>query len=151
MNQPSQVIETGEPQQADAIGEDSLVWSELAYDLGLKGLAQEIAANSVVDLYRDGRLKLRLLPEIHELANDVNTAEIRRALEQKLGVSLQLDLAVAEAMGGQTPLQARIKRQQQERLVAIDALKDEKLVKKLQHAFAAELDEASVVKIDNNH
>ena len=149
-NLSAQVIETGDHQQPDDTGDDTLAWSELAYDLGLTGLAQEIVANSVVDSYREGRLKLRLLPEIQELANDMNTAEIRRALEQKLGVSLQLDL-VAAAVGGQTPLQARIQRQQQERLVAIDAIRDEKLVKKLQHAFAAELDEASVVKIENNH
>ena len=150
-NPSSQVIETGDHQQPDAIDDGTLDWSELAYDLGLTGLAQEIAANSVVDLYRDGTLKLRLLPEIHELANELNTAEIRRALEQKLGVSLQLDLVAAATVAGQTPLQAKIQRQQQERLVAIDAIKDEKLVKKLQHAFAAELDEASVVKIENNH
>ncbi|MDH3635278.1 MAG: DNA polymerase III subunit gamma/tau [Gammaproteobacteria bacterium] len=150
-NPSSQVIETGDHQQPDAIGDDMLDWPELAYDLGLTGLTQEIVANSVVDLYRDGTLKLRLLPEIHELANELNTTEIRRALEQKLGVSLQLDLVAAASVGGQTPLQAKIQRQQQERLVAIDAIKDEKLVKKLQHAFAAELDEASVVKIENNH
>ena len=150
-NLSGQVIDTGDHQQSGAAGDDTLAWSEIAYDLGLTGLAQEIVANSVVDLYRDGRLKLKLLPEIQELANDTNTAEIRRALEQKLGVSLQLDLVAAAAVGGQTPLQAKVQRQQQERLVAIDAIRDEKLVKKLQHAFAAELDEASVVKIENNH
>ncbi len=149
-NPSSQVVETGDHQQPGAIGDGTLDWSELVYNLGLTGLAQEIVANSVVDRYRDGTLKLRLLPEIHELVNDLNTAEIRQALEQKLGVSLQLDL-VATASVEQTPLQAKIQRQQQERLVAIDAIKDEKLVKKLQHAFAAELDEASVVKIENNH
>jgi len=73
-----------------------------------------------------------------------------QALEQKLEVSLQLELIAAASFAGQTPLQARELRQQQERLAAIDAIKEEKTVKKLQHAFAAELDEASVVKIENN-
>ena len=129
----------------------SLDWSGLAYELGLTGLAQEIVANSLLESYRDGRLKLQLQPEIHELLNDLIKAEITQALEQKLGVSLQLDLAASGVTAGQTPLQAKIQRQQQERLVAIDAIRDEKLVKKLQHAFSAELDEASVVKIENNH
>jgi DNA polymerase-3 subunit gamma/tau len=127
-----------------------LDWSGLVYELGLTGLAQEIVANSLLESYRDGRLKLQLQPEIHELVNDLIKAEITQALEQKLGVSLQLDLAATGVIGGQTPLQAKIQRQQQERLVAIDAIRDEKLVKKLQHAFSAELDEASVVKIENN-
>ncbi len=129
----------------------SLDWSGLAYELGLTGLAQEIVANSLLESYRDGRLKLQLQPEIHELLNDLIKAEITQALEQKLGVSLQLDLAATGVSGGQTPLQAKIQRQQQERLLAIDAIRDEKLVKKLQHVFSAELDEASVVKIENNH
>lgn len=129
----------------------SLDWSGLVYELGLTGLAQEIVANSLLESYRDGRLKLQLQPEIHELLNDLIKGEITQALEQKLGVSLQLDLAATGVSGGQTPLQAKIQRQQQERLVAIDAIRDEKLVKKLQHAFSAELDEASVVKIENNH
>jgi len=127
-----------------------LDWNGLAYELGLSGLAQEIVANSQFKSYRDGSLRLELLAEIHELATDLIKTEIRRAMEQKLGVSLQLELTAAVSLAGQTPLQAKELRQQQERLAAIDAIREEKMVKKLQHAFAAELDEASVVKIDNN-
>jgi DNA polymerase-3 subunit gamma/tau len=128
----------------------SLDWHELAYQLGLAGLAQEIVANSWLKSYQDGSLRLELLPEIHELVTDRIKAEIMQALEQKLEVSLQLGLVAAASLAGQTPLQARELRQQQERLAAIDAIRAEKTVRKLQHAFAAELDEASVVKIENN-
>ena len=99
---------------------------------------------------QDGSLQLGLLPEIHELATDLIKAEIMRALEQKLEVSLQLVLVAVASLTGQTPLQARVLRQRQERLAAIDAIREDRTVKKLQHAFAAELDEASVVKIENN-
>jgi DNA polymerase-3 subunit gamma/tau len=128
----------------------SLDWHGLAYQLGLAGLAQEIVANSWLKSYQDGSLRLELLPEIHELVTDRIKAEIMQALEQKLEVSLQLDLVAAASLAGQTPLQARELRQQQERLAAIDAIRAEKTVRKLQHAFAAELDEASVVKIEDN-
>jgi hypothetical protein len=127
-----------------------LDWPGLAYQLGLSGLSQEIVANSHFDSFRDGDLRLALLPEIHELVTDVIKAEIRQALEQKLEVSLQLDFVAVESQSGQTPLQAKELRQQHERLAAIDAIRAEKTVKKLQTAFAAELDEASVVKIENN-
>ncbi len=143
--------DTGNHIQTASTATGSLDWSGLVYELGLAGLAQEIVANSLLESYRNGRLKLQLQPEIHELVNDLIKAEITQALERKLGVSLHLDLAATGVTGGQTPLQAKIQRQQQERLVAIDAIRDEKLVKKLQHAFSAELDEASVVKIENNH
>jgi DNA polymerase-3 subunit gamma/tau len=133
-----------------ALAEAPFNWHELAYQLGLAGLAQEIAANSQFKSYQDGALRLQLLPEIHELTTDLIKTEIMQALEQKLEVSLQLELIAAAPLAGQTPLQARELRQQQERLAAIDAIRQEKMVKKLQHAFAAELDEASVVKIENN-
>jgi len=125
-------------------------WHELAYQLGLTGLAQEIVANSQLKSYQDGALRLELLPEIYELATDLIKSEIMQVLEQKLEVSLRLELVAAASLAGQTPLQAKELRQQQERLAAIDAIRQEKTVKKLQHAFAAELDEASVVKIENN-
>ncbi|MBT8435007.1 MAG: hypothetical protein KJN95_10105, partial [Gammaproteobacteria bacterium] len=145
------VADSDDQIQTTSSATGSLDWSGLVYDLGLTGLAQEIVANSLLESYRDDRLKLQLQPEIHDLLNDTIKTEITQALEQKIGVSLQLDLATTGVAGGQTPIQAKIQRQHQERLVAIDAIKDEKLVKKLQHAFSAELDEASVVKIENNH
>jgi len=134
----------------DVAADLPLDWHELAYASGLSGLAQEIVAKSQFKSFQDGNLKLELLTEIHELATDLIKAEIRQALEQKLGVSLQLELVAAVSLSGQTPLQAKELRQQQERLEAIEAIREEKMVKKLQHAFAAKLDEASVVKIENN-
>ena len=143
-------VQSNVPADVDVPADLPLDWHGLAYGLGLAGLAQEIVANSQLKSYRDGNLRLELLAEIHELATDLIKTEIRQALEQKLGVSLQLELVAAISLSGQTPLQAKELRQQQERLAAIDAIREEKMVKKLQHAFAAELDEASVVKIENN-
>jgi len=134
----------------DVSADSPLDWHELAYDLGLSGLAQEIVANSQFISFQERILKLELLTEIYELATDLIKAEIRQALEQKLGVSLQLELVATVTPAGQTPLQAKDLRLQQERLAAIEAIREEKMVKKLQHAFAAKLDEASVVKIENN-
>ena len=128
---------------------DSLDWSSLAYSLGLAGLAQEIAANSSLDSYENGRLRLILQPEIHELASATVEAEIKRALEQKLQVSLQLVLESGDAPTRSTPLQVKLERQQQERLAAIDGIRQEQTVKKLAQALSAELDEASVVRIED--
>ena len=125
-------------------------WATLVYELGLDGLAQEIVANSVAKSFDDNRLQLVLPAEIQELLNDVNQDEIQQALEQKLGVSLSLDWQAGETLPGTTPLQAREDRRQQEREAAIDAIREDAVVKKLQTVLAAELDEASVVKIENN-
>ncbi len=120
----------------------------MAYQLGLGGLAQEIVANSVLESNHGEQVELALLPEIHKLATTLVETEIRQALEQKLGVSLRLDLVARQNLAGETPLQAKSLRLEQERLAVIDAIKNDKAVQKLQHVFAAELDENSVVKID---
>jgi hypothetical protein len=125
-------------------------WSVIAYELGLTGLAQEIVANSLLQSHADGCIQLQLSTELFELINDVTRAEILQALEHKLGLSLRLVLTATAAIVGETPLQAKQRRQQQERLAAIAAIREEAMVRKLQHAFAAELDEASVVKIESN-
>jgi hypothetical protein len=55
----------------------------------------------------------------------------------------------AERMAGQTPLQAKLLREQQERCAAITAIREDSLVRKLQQVFEVELDESSVVKTES--
>jgi hypothetical protein len=125
-------------------------WPDLVYGLGLGGLAQEIAANSFASAFDDDRLQLTLPAEIYELLNERNQGEIRQALERKLGLSLQLDWQASETLPGPTPLQVKLDRERQQRDAAIAAIKQDKVVLKLQQALAAELDEASVVRIETN-
>ena len=144
-----QAIDTDSPTVGHKAASD-LEWSRLAYQLGLGGLAQEIAANSQLETCAADRLRLLLLPEIRELATAGIESEIRQALEQKLGVSLQLELAASESLSAETPLEAKTRRLEQERLRAIEAIREDEAVLKLKRAFAAELDETSVVRIDSN-
>ena len=146
--------DTGESEDEEA-GHNSAVeaglnWSVLAYKLGLTGIAQELVANSQLESYADKRIILQLPIELYELVNDLNRGEILQALQQKLEVSLSLELTATSSLVGETPLQARQQREQDERVSAIAAIRDDEMVKKLQHVFGAELDEASVVKIDSN-
>jgi DNA polymerase-3 subunit gamma/tau len=130
--------------------ETGMDWPTLAYNLGLTGIAQEMVANSQLQTYADKRIVLQLPGELHELVNDLTRAEILQALQEKLGVSLRLELNATAGLTGETPLQAKQRREHVERVSAIAAIRDDEMVKKLQHVFDAELDEASVVKIDSN-
>ena len=130
--------------------EAGLDWSMLAYKLGLTGIAQELVANSQLQSYTDKRIVLQLPGELYELVNDLTRTEILQALQQKLGVSLRLELTATAGLTGETPLQAKKQREYDDRVSAIAAIRDDEMVKKLQHVFDAELDEASVVKIDSN-
>ena len=137
------------PQRAPA--ETGLNWSETAYQLGLAGLAQEIVANSTLESFADGSLKLALQREIHELASDLIQSEIRQALEQKLEVSLQLVLKPGATPTRPTPLEAKLERERQDRVAAIEMIRQEHTVKKLARTLSAELDEASVERIEEFH
>ena len=136
-----------------AAGTDSaaeLDWSRLAWDIDLGGLARQIVANSLLEVDADNRFRLLLAPELYELANDRIETEIRQALEQRLGVSLTLELSASAEATGATPQQCKTQRLEQERNAAIEAIRQEGLVRKLERNFAAQLDEASVVRIEDN-
>lgn len=120
----------------------------LAFELGLQGLAQEIAINSIVESYDQNHLCLKLEPEILELANATIRNEITQAIESKLGVSLSVDLLAQDKLTVETPQQARIRAQEEHRRAAIDAIRQEAVVQKLHQAFGAELVESSVTKRD---
>ena len=142
---PVVVDRSGNPEAASRLD-----WSTVAYELGLSGIAQELVANCELVSYADQCVRLQLAGELHELVNDLTRGEILAALQQKLGVSLRLEIAATDQLLEQTPLQARLLREQRERQAAIDAIQQDAVVRKLQQAFGVELDEASVVKIESN-
>ena len=127
---------------------DGVDWSQLAYQLGLQGLAQEIAVNSIVASFDSGRLCLKMTPELKELVNPGIEKEIQQAIESKLEVSCRLELISQPQLDVETPSQARSREQEEHRLSAIESIKQSDSVKKLKHAFGAELVETSVRKID---
>jgi len=116
--------------------------------LGLQGLAQEIAVNSIVDSYQQNRLNLALSPELIELANPRIQQEIQQAVETKLNVSCKLELVPQSELKAESPYQARLRVQEEQRQAAIEEIRQSDTVKKLNRAFGAELVEASVRKID---
>ena len=120
----------------------------LAFNLGLQGLAQEIAINSILESFDQVHFCLSLEPEILELANPTIRDEITQAISAKLGVSLRLDLQAQDQLAVETPQQARIRQQEEQRQAAIVAIRQEAVVQKLHQAFGAELVESSVKKVD---
>ncbi len=128
---------------------DSLQWSELAYDLGLQGLSQEIAINSVVDSSESNYFRLKLSPELKEIVSPSIEQEIRQAFESKLNVSCRLEFMAQSKLENETPYEARIRQQEAHRQAAISVIKESEVVIKLNRAFGAELVESSVRKIDD--
>ena len=144
---PNIVDQTPEPERGNN-ADDDLDWNHLAYALGLQGLAQEIAVNSIVDSYHDGRLRLLMTSELKSLVNLDIEAEIQQAIEAKLAVSCRLDLSSQAQLHVETPHQTRIRELEEQRQCAIGEIRESEIVKKLGRAFGAELVESSVRRID---
>ena len=126
----------------------SIRWFSLAYDLGLEGLAQEIAVNSTLDQLAEQRIRLNVSPLIYKLVTAPIEEEIRQAISAKLGVSLKLEFLTQDQLPNETPhlcLQRRLKEQRE---AIIEEIKNDELVRKLNRAFGAELVETSVTRID---
>jgi len=133
----------------DAKSSDSIHWSTIAYDLGLQGLAKEIAVNSTLDRLGEHKFRLSLNPEIFKLADSQIEDEIRQAIASKLGVSLKLELLAQDQLLVETPRLFLQRRLQERRLAVIDEIERDSTVRKLSDAFGAELVESSVRKIDD--
>jgi DNA polymerase-3 subunit gamma/tau len=114
----------------------------------LQGLAQEIALNSTLESLQQDYVCLNLTSELLELVNPTIEDEIRQAIENKLGVSLRLELLAQDDLEEETPQQFKLRSLQEHRQVTIEAIRQDGIVKKLNDAFGAELIESSVRKID---
>jgi hypothetical protein len=137
-----------EAAQSKPAATDAIHWTELSYDLGLQGFAQAIATNSVVGNYEQNHLQLFLTSDFMKFVNPENQDEICQAIASKLGLSLILDLQIQDKLDAETPSETRLRKQQEHRQVAIESIKQEQTVKKLQRAFGAELVESSVQLMD---
>jgi DNA polymerase-3 subunit gamma/tau len=143
-------LSTEEKQQPELEPEndETIHWSSFACELGLQGLAQEIALNSTLESLQQDYLCLNLSNELLDLVNPTIEDEIRQAVENKLGVSLKLEMLALDELEMETPQQFKQRVQQDHKLATIEAIKQDEVVKKLNDAFGAELIEASVTKID---
>ena len=114
----------------------------------MAGLAQEIALNSTLESLHQDYLCLNLTSELFDLVNSTIEDEIRQAIEIKLGVSLKLELLAQDELQIETPQQFKQRVLQDQRQAAIEAIRQDGIVQKLNDAFGAELVESSVRKVN---
>ena len=134
--------------QIEPENDDSIHWSSFAGELGLHGLALEIALNSTLETLQEDYICLNLTREILELVNPAIEDEIRQAIEIKLGVSLKLELLAQDEPEVETPQQYKQRALQDQKQATIEEIRQDRIVKKLNDAFGAELVESSVRKIN---
>ena len=123
-----------------------LNWSELAFELELNAVPRQIVLNCIVESYTDKHLILAFLPELEVMLKPDLERQIKQAIEHKLGVSLNLELKSSATLAVETPHQAEVRKQEEERQSMIRSIRQDALVQQLKTVFSAELVEDSVQK-----
>lgn len=125
---------------------DVLNWSELAFELDLNAVSRQFVLNCIVESYTDKHLILAFLPELEVMLKPDLERQIKQAIEHKLGVSLNLELKSSATLAVETPHQAEVRKQEEERQSMIRSIRQDALVQQLKTVFSAELVEDSVQK-----
>jgi hypothetical protein len=136
-------VKKDRPQQA----QDELNWSQTAHELDLDALAGQVVINCIVQSWQDNHLQLAYLPELELMIKPGVKEQIKQAIETKLGLELKLDFISVPRLDAETPQQAYVRLQQEEHQAAIEAIKQDPVVLKLNSLFGARLIENSVKKV----
>ena len=122
-------------------------WRDLVEGLGLSGLADQLASNSVLVGSDARRLTLELDPAHRALNTPGARGAIRHALATRFGAPLELDIVLASP-SHETPAAKRARDEADRRRAAIRAIEDDPRVQTLCEAFDARVDPEHVQPID---
>jgi len=140
--------ERAEPENAGPRGttEDGPManWAATAATLGLRGLAGELAMNTVL-LDMDGsRVRLGLAPEYAHLGGERYRARLEEALVAHLGHRVRLDVVEHAEQALETPADAERRRADTRQKEAEDAIESDPVVQAFQERFEARVESGSV-------
>jgi DNA polymerase-3 subunit gamma/tau len=123
-------------------------WGALIADLGLSGANRLLAANCVYLRREKDTVFLGLDRRSESLLTRPRQQMLAEALSAKFGEKLQVDIAVGDESGGETPMQARARESDEKLEAARASLESDPNVKALRDMFGAEIKPGSVEPID---
>ena len=138
---------TGSAPAARTIEPDLAQWDKTVEQIGLGGVARQLANNCVFNGFDGKELQLSLDPVHRNLHVGSSVQRLAKALESFLGRPLKLKINVREAPG-ETPARIEEKRAAKRQLDAEAAMSDDPLVRALDDAFGGKLVPGSVRPLD---
>ncbi len=149
---PAAAGATRTPSTGDRPGGDKSVavlgdWHGFVHALGLKGMAAQLAENSVCESWDGRRLALRVDPGCASLIGSLAERRLQEAVAEVLETPVALQLTAAES-DAETPAQ-REARERRARQQATEAdIAGDPLVRAVQETFEAEIVPESIRRID---
>ncbi len=122
-------------------------WNSIVGQLGLKGMTQQLALNSVLQKQEDGNLRL-LLDAKHSGMRTRNAEErLQKALSSYYGKPIRLSIRLT-CDQPETPAREQAQQQEQRRQAAIEAINRDPNVQALCETFDAKIKPDSIRPID---
>jgi len=129
------------PSRAGELSIDN--WNGIIAELNLAGFVRELANNTTVESAVNGSLALVLAEACGGLLNKDREAELKRALEARLGAPLRLSIRIGKPTG-ETPAQERHRMLDQRQQGAVQAIQDDPTVRAMQERFGARVNPNSI-------
>jgi len=132
------------PVQAEAGGAD-LDWNTLLSQLNLQGMARELAKNSVLVSFTEGRVVLSLAPQHKHLqSNKIAQDKLQAALSEYFVKPIRLAVELGATRDVATPAAVEQHEKQTRQQQAEEAIKQDAFVREAQAHLGAQLIEGSI-------
>jgi DNA polymerase-3 subunit gamma/tau len=145
--EPAVTPQAAPPSDPAAAGEIS-DWNRTVVALGLRGLAGELGANTVLLGVEDDRVRLALAPENAHLGGERYRKRLEEALGEHLGRAVRVELSQEVPAGTETPADTERRHSEERRRQAEQAIADDPVVQALQERFGARVEAGSVHPAD---
>ena len=132
------------PVQSAASGGD-LDWNALLSQLNLQGMARELAKNSVLASFSDGRVVLNLAPQHKHLqSNKIAQDKLQAALSDYFVKPIKLAVEMGATKDVATPAAVEQREKQTRQQQAEEAIKQDAFVREAQGQLGAQVIENSI-------
>jgi len=132
------------PVQTALSGSD-LDWNTLLSQLNLQGMARELAKNSVLVSFAEGRVVLSLAPQHKHLqSNKIAVDKLQAALSEYFVKPIKLAVELGAAKDVATPAAVEQHEKQTRQQQAEEAIKQDAFVREAQAQFGAQVIESSI-------
>ncbi len=126
-------------------------WNDIFPQLGLKGMAAELARHCVLDSYKEGVVDLLLHPSGEQLHIPTTEAQLCNALEQYYAKSIKLSITLQQSTEQlsqvETPSQKAEREGDERQQAAEQEIYNDPFVKMLQEQFSAQIVKGSIKPI----
>jgi len=132
-----------EPSSSPVMTLDAAAWHQFLPRLGLRGMALQLAENCELVEQDGARISLRCPPSHASLRSAMTEESVRKALASRLGVDVRL-LFVEGAPAQATPAQVRQQHEEARQEGALESMRNDPIVNRLEERFDARLLEDTV-------